>query len=181
MTLGRCPLSIFCSRGTPPRKVPRVCGPSTRKPRSPNGMAARAEQPPPEFPPRIPGKSRLESMQLYQLVHPHGGVRPFDQKSTCLTRLNLRPYVVQMWSRYIPESGRSETLVVHRVAPVSCAEEGALLVLNIYHQSRFHSSPSIALPPNSMHRASTRQGVTGDSPPSGPCLLCHAWPPVHPR
>ena len=23
MTLGRCPLSIFCSRGTPPRQVPR--------------------------------------------------------------------------------------------------------------------------------------------------------------
>jgi len=33
MTLGRCPLSIFCSRGTPPREVPRVCGPSTRGPR----------------------------------------------------------------------------------------------------------------------------------------------------
>ena len=29
MTLGRCPLSIFCSHGTPPREVPRVCGPST--------------------------------------------------------------------------------------------------------------------------------------------------------
>ena len=44
MALGRCPLSIFCSRGTPPREVLRVCGPSTREPRVPNGMAARAEQ-----------------------------------------------------------------------------------------------------------------------------------------
>ena len=26
MTLGRCPLSIFCSRGTPPRANPRECG-----------------------------------------------------------------------------------------------------------------------------------------------------------
>ena len=24
MTLGRCPLIIFCSQGTPPREVPRV-------------------------------------------------------------------------------------------------------------------------------------------------------------
>ena len=32
--LGRCPLRIFCSRGTPPREVPRVCGPSTREPSS---------------------------------------------------------------------------------------------------------------------------------------------------
>jgi len=44
MTLGRCPLSIFCSRGTPRREVPRACGPSTREPRVPNGMAARADQ-----------------------------------------------------------------------------------------------------------------------------------------
>ena len=31
MTMGRCPLSIFCSRGTPPREVPRLRGPSTRE------------------------------------------------------------------------------------------------------------------------------------------------------
>ena len=30
---------------------------------------------------------------------PHGGVRPFHQKSTCLTRLTLGSYVVQIWSR----------------------------------------------------------------------------------
>ena len=33
MTLGRCPLSIYCSRGTPPKEVPRVWGPSMREPR----------------------------------------------------------------------------------------------------------------------------------------------------
>ena len=45
MTLGSCLVVIFCSRGTyPPREVPRVCGPSTREHRVPNGMAARAEQ-----------------------------------------------------------------------------------------------------------------------------------------
>ena len=30
---------------------------------------------------------------------PHGGVRPFHPKSTCLTQLNLGPDVVQIWSR----------------------------------------------------------------------------------
>ena len=35
MTLGSCPLSIFCSRGTPLIEVPRVCGPSTRELRQP--------------------------------------------------------------------------------------------------------------------------------------------------
>ena len=36
MTLGRCPLGIFCSRGIPPRQVPRVCGPS--KPTNPESV-----------------------------------------------------------------------------------------------------------------------------------------------
>jgi len=34
---------------------------------------------------------------------PHGGVRHVRQKSTCTTRLTLRRYVVQIWSR----SGRN--------------------------------------------------------------------------
>ena len=29
---------------------------------------------------------------------PHDGLRPFHQKATCLTRLTLGPYVVQIWS-----------------------------------------------------------------------------------
>ena len=49
------------------------------------------------------------------LRYPHGGVRPFHQKSTCLTQLTLGPYVVQIWSRNTPESGANETLVLHRV------------------------------------------------------------------
>ena len=36
---------------------------------------------------------------------PHGGVRPFHQKSTCLTRLTLGPNVVQIWSRYPSNQG----------------------------------------------------------------------------
>ena len=28
---------------------------------------------------------------------PHGGARPFHRKSTCLTKLTLGPYVVQIW------------------------------------------------------------------------------------
>jgi len=31
MTLGRCPLSIFCSRRTPPREVPRGCTCATKR------------------------------------------------------------------------------------------------------------------------------------------------------
>jgi len=46
---------------------------------------------------------------------PHGGVRPFHQKSTCLTQLTLGPYVVHNWSRDTPESGVNETLLLHRV------------------------------------------------------------------
>ena len=35
MSLGRCPLSIFCSRGTLPREVPRVCDPLSQQTLSP--------------------------------------------------------------------------------------------------------------------------------------------------
>jgi hypothetical protein len=35
-------------------------------------------------------------------LYPHGGVRPFHQKSTCLTQSTSRPYVVQILSRYPP-------------------------------------------------------------------------------
>jgi len=48
----------------------------------------------------------------------HGGVRPFHQKSTCLTQLILGPYVVQSWSRNTPKNSPNEALVLHRVAPL---------------------------------------------------------------
>ena len=32
---------------------------------------------------------------------PHGGVRPCNQKATCLKQLTLGPYVEQMWSRSV--------------------------------------------------------------------------------
>ena len=47
--------------------------------------------------------SRLESnKERENLRHshvPHGGVRPFHQKSTCPKQLTLGPCVVQIWSR----------------------------------------------------------------------------------
>ena len=47
--------------------------------------------------------------------YPHGGVRPFRQKSTCLTQLTSGPYVVPVWSRNTPGSVVNETCVLHRV------------------------------------------------------------------
>ena len=49
---------------------------------------------------------------------PHGGVRPFHRKSTCIRQLTSGPYVVQIWSRTTPESGPNESLVLHRVEPI---------------------------------------------------------------
>ena len=47
--------------------------------------------------------------------HPHGGVRPSHQKSTCTTQSILGPCVEQTWSRNTPESGVNETFVLHRM------------------------------------------------------------------
>jgi hypothetical protein len=44
-----------------------------------------------------------------------GGVRPFHQKSTCLTQSTSESYVVQIWSRNTPRPGPTETCVAHRV------------------------------------------------------------------
>ena len=44
----------------------------------------------------------------------HGGVRPFHQKSSCLTQLTVGPRVVQTWSRSTPASGVNETRVPPR-------------------------------------------------------------------
>jgi len=38
-------------------------------------------------------------VQAPNAPQPHGGVRPFHQKSTCLKQLTLEPCVVQIWSR----------------------------------------------------------------------------------
>jgi len=68
---------------------------------------------------------------------PHGGVRPFHQKSTCLTQLTLVPKVVQIWSRNTLELGGSETFVLHRV--------GGGLIQTTSPQSGSKSSFSVAL------------------------------------
>ena len=49
---------------------------------------------------------------------PRGGVRPFHQKLTCTKQITLGPYVVQIWSRNIPNFGPNETRVAHRAVPV---------------------------------------------------------------
>ena len=52
----------------------------------------------------------------------HDGLRAFHQKSTYLNAIdsNLRPYVVQIWSRNTPGSGVNEIFVVLR-------EDGVIL------------------------------------------------------
>jgi len=52
--------------------------------------------------------NRLISVQTYWTRHPHGGARPFHQKSTCLTQLTSGPYVVQIWSRNVRKSERTK-------------------------------------------------------------------------
>jgi len=46
---------------------------------------------------------------------PRGGVRPFHQKSTCITQLTSERYVVQIWPRNTPNSGPSEPFELHCV------------------------------------------------------------------
>ena len=48
-------------------------------------------------------KRRRGRFVNFGLSIPHGGVRPFHQKSTCLTQLILGPYAVRIWSR-IPQN-----------------------------------------------------------------------------
>ena len=52
---------------------------------------------------------------------PHGGIRPFHQKSTCLTELTSGPYVVQIWSRNarnFEETKRSYSTVWQAKTPI---------------------------------------------------------------
>ena len=41
--------------------------------------------------------------------------RPFHQKSTCLMRFTLGPFVVQIWAHDTSQNGPNETRVLHRV------------------------------------------------------------------
>jgi len=50
-----------------------------------------------------------------EIVKPLGGVRPFHQKSTCLTQSTLGPNVVQIWSHNTLKLRGNETLELHRV------------------------------------------------------------------
>ena len=57
--------------------------------------------------------------RLFQ--QPHGGARPFHQKSTCLTQFTLGPYVLQIWSRDpCPRQRNSRTPPCDRAQASGC-------------------------------------------------------------
>ena len=53
----------------------------------------------------MPHSCRLTFLEL---TYPHGGVRPCQQKSTCITQLTFGPNVVQIWSHNIRKSERTK-------------------------------------------------------------------------
>ena len=53
-------------------------------------------------PPPVPEDKRVSEST------PHSGERPLHQKSICLTKLTVRPYVVQIWSRYARDFDRTK-------------------------------------------------------------------------
>jgi len=57
---------------------------------------------------------RLTDLYPKPGFQPHGGVRPFHQKSTCLTQFTLGPYVEQIWSSYV-QFRTNETCDLQRV------------------------------------------------------------------
>ena len=62
---------------------------------------------------RVPENCLLtveSNVQRDRVAHtvPHGGVRPFHQKSTCITQLTSGPSMVQIWSRIPQNSGRAK-------------------------------------------------------------------------
>jgi len=46
----------------------------------------------------------LCSQAGFTMAAPHVGLRPFHQKSTCITQLTAGPYLVQIWSRSTPQN-----------------------------------------------------------------------------
>ena len=68
----------------------------------------------------------IDCRNIFNFKHrPHGGLRPFHQKSTCIMQLTLGLYDVQIWShggRVPLRIERNETRVLHRVVVlyISC-------------------------------------------------------------
>ena len=75
---------------------------------------------------------------------PHGGVRPFQRKSICITQLTLGSYVVQIWSR----NGRNfdPTKPSYSTEWIGCrsATPGCFLAasFDLQHQL-LHNNPSL--------------------------------------
>ena len=72
----------------------------------------------------------FEFLVKVKLTPPNGGVRPFHQKSTCLTRLTFWPNVVRIRSRITPESGPNKTLALHLVVTRCRAKRDRV---NVFH------------------------------------------------
>ena len=82
---------------------------------------------------------------LLSSIPRHGGVRPFHQKSTCLTQSTLGPDVAQIWSRSTPETWVNETLVIHRVVRRDILSESEQLSVALSVGTPLFS-PSLILP-----------------------------------
>ena len=70
---------------------------------------------------------------------PHGGVRPFHQKSTCLTQLSLGPCMVQIWPRCCHFPGERKP----RTSPCGTSEPWCDA---FPHQTRMPGTNTLALP-----------------------------------
>ena len=92
---------------------------------------------------------------------PHGEVRPFHRKSTCLTQSTLGPYVVQVWSR----DQR------YRVVADVLAGVGDYLTTRI--ASRENTSHSCRLEPEVIHVGLKRSCVANVGVSEQMCL--RAW------
>ena len=57
----------------------------------------------------LPARQRTSVQAI--VASPHGGLRPFHQKSTCIAQSTVGHYLVQMWSRYVR---MNETNELHR-------------------------------------------------------------------
>ena len=64
---------------------------------------------------RYPCTVPRRSGQRSALDHPHGGLRTFHQKSTCLQAISFKAFLVRIWSRYPPRIWGQKTRVAHRV------------------------------------------------------------------
>ena len=76
-----------------------------------------------------------------------GGVRPFHQKSTCLTQLTSGPYALQIWSRNTPNFSPNKTFVLRRAEVLNPFFSSCILLFVVSTCILLFSSFRIALEP----------------------------------